>query len=218
MTNKLIITKDKSNTIYSYKFDDIYHSKHGSINEAKHVFIKNGLLSVKKNKLNILEVGFGTGLNALLTLIEAKKKSIKINYHAVELYPLSLVILKELNFCDLINIEKKIFERLHLKWEQASQINDYFTITKHNISVEKYFHKNIKYDIIYFDAFSPSKQTDIWEENILRKMHNLLKKNGSLVTYCAKGIIKRRMKKIGFNVIILDGPPGKREMIKAIKN
>ncbi len=218
MNNKLVITKDKSNTIYSCKFDDIYHSKHGSIDEANHVFIKHGLFASKKKKLNILEVGFGTGLNALLTLIEAKKKLIKINYHAVELYPLPWITLKNLNFCNLINIDNKIFEKLHLNWNEAIIMNDYFTIVKYHTSVEKYFNKKIKYDIIYFDAFSPSKQADIWEENILSRMYNILKENSFLVTYCAKGIIKRRLKKIGFDVICLQGPPGKREMIKAIKS
>ncbi len=218
MEHKLLITKDKSNTIYSYNFDDIYHSKHGAINEAHHVFIKNGLLSDTKNKKKILEIGFGSGLNAMLTLIEAEKKLMKVNYHAVELYPLNKNILDKLNFCSLIDVNSKIFEKLHQNWNKSLKINNYFTITKYHTSVETYVSKNNKYDIVYFDAFSPSKQSEIWEENILKKMYDLLKKDGFLVTYCAKGIIKRRMKKIGFNLLTLDGPPGKREMIKAKKN
>ena len=218
MEHKLLITKDKSNTIYSYNFDDIYHSKHGSINEAYHVFIKNGLLSDSKKKKEILEIGFGSGLNAMLTLIEAEKKLMKVNYHAVELYPLKKNILDKLNFCSLIDVNSKIFGKLHQNWNKSLKINNYFTITKYHTSVETYMSRNIKYDIIYFDAFSPSKQSEIWEENILKKMYDLLKKDGFLVTYCAKGIIKRRMKKIGFNLLTLDGPPGKREMIKAKKS
>ena len=218
MDNKLIITNDGSHSIFNTRINESYHSKHGAIVEAEHVFIRNGFSAVRKNKLNILEIGFGTGLNALLTYQKAIQRSIETNYHAIELYPVDRRYYMELNFANLIGLEQETLLRLHnANWEEKINISSYFTLTKNHTSLEGY-NTDLKFDIIYFDAFSPEKQPELWGENIFRKMNALLKDDGFLVTYCAKGIVKRTMKSVGFQIIVLDGPPGKRQMTRANKS
>ena len=213
----IITTNDGSHSIYSSKFKESYHSKHGSIVESKHVFINNGLLSINKKKIKILEIGFGTGLNALLTNYYCNNEKIKVDYHSIELYPLKTIFYNKLNFTKLIEISKSNFINLHeYKWNKTHITNDYFTITKHKIDAKEYQSK-IKFDIIYFDAFSPEKQPELWDIKIFKKMYQILNNNGFLVTYCAKGIVKRTMKDAGFNITVLDGPPGKRQMTRANK-
>jgi len=213
--NKIILTKDGSHSIYSSKFKESYHSLNGSISESQHVFIKNGLKTVYKKNINILEVGFGTGLNALLTIINNEKK--KINFHTVEKYPITLESYEKLNFSEKLRIEDNVLIDLHEKsWNKQHKINKYFTFYKHLTSVQK-LSINLKFDLIYYDAFSPRKDNEMWSFKTLSKMFNLLKDNGFLVTYCAQGEVKRTLKKIGFKVEILKGPLVKREMIKAIR-
>lgn len=217
MKKKLVITNDGSHSIYNSLINENYHSKHGAIVEAEHVFIKNGLLAENKKQFNILEIGFGTGLNALLTSQKSKQKKININYHAIELYPLTKEYYAKLNYSDLIGEEKSTFLMLHeCKWEQENNINDYFNLTKNKTGVKEYFSNTI-FDIIYFDAFSPEKQPELWNKHIFENMYKLLKKDGFLITYCAKGKVKRTMKSVGFKIIVLDGPPGKRQMTRANK-
>ena len=218
MESKIVITNDGSHSIFNAKINECYHSKHGAIVEAEHVFIRNGFSVFNKPEINILEIGFGTGLNALLTSKEAKDKAIQVNYHAIELYPINKDIYMQLNFADLIGIEREILSKLHnCSWKKQNNINSYFNLKKHHISIEKY-ETNLKFDVIYFDAFSPEKQPELWEENIFKKMYGFLKTNGFLVTYCAKGAVKRTMRKVGFEIIVLDGPPGKRQMTRAKKS
>lgn len=217
MENKLIITNDGSHSIFNPKIKECYHSRHGAIVEAEHVFIRNGFSSSNKSNLNILEVGFGTGLNALLTYQKAVQKSIKVNYHGIEAYPVKKENYKNLNFAELIGIEKEKLLILHsCNWQEKIKISTYFSLTKDHAKLEDY-NSNIKFDIIYFDAFSPDKQPEIWDEFIFNKMYALLEKDGFLVTYCAKGAVKRTMKKVGFEVVVLDGPPGKRQMTRGNK-
>lgn len=217
MRKKIIITNDGSHSIFNHHINEAYHSKHGSILEAEHVFIKNGFSTVSKNNLNILEVGFGTGLNALLTYQKANQKGVNVNYHTIEKHPINKEIYSKLNFTDLIGLEKKDLANLHnCSWEETHKINTYFSLTKNHISLEKY-NTDIKFDIIYFDAFSPERQPELWDEIIFKKAHLFLKDHAFLVTYCAKGIVKRTLTSVGFNITVLDGPPGKREMIKANK-
>ena len=217
MENKLIITNDGSHSIFNTKINECYHSRHGAIVEAEHVFIKNGFSAINKSQITILEVGFGTGLNALLTYQKAIHKSIKVNYHAIEAYPIKKENYKNLNFTDLIGLEKEQLLLLHsCIWEQKNEISSYFSLLKNKTTLEKY-NSNIKFDIIYFDAFSPEKQPELWSKIIFNKMHTHLKKDGFLVTYCAKGSVKRTMKTVGFEVIALDGPPGKRQMTRGNK-
>ena len=218
MNNKIVITNDGSHSIFNPEINETYHSKHGAIVEAEHVFIKNGFSKANKNELNILEIGFGTGLNALLTSQKAVQKSITVNYHTMELYPVPKENYTQLNFTDLIGLEKESLLNLHeTPWEEECKINEFFSLNKSKSDLEHYT-SNTKFDIIYFDAFSPEKQPELWTEIIFKKMYNYLKEDGFLVTYCAKGVVKRTMKSVGFDVIALDGPPGKRQMTRADKN
>ena len=217
MTNKLVITNDGSHSIFNPEVNETYHSKHGAIVEAEYVFIKNGLLAENKKQFSILEVGFGTGLNALLTAQKAQQKKIAINYHGIELYTVPKESYIQLNFTELIGEEKSKLLQLHeCEWEKEHVINNFFKLTKNEINLENYTSKN-KFDIIYFDAFSPEKQPELWTSEIFRNMYDLLKEDGFLVTYCAKGVVKRTMKAVGFEIIVLDGPPGKRQMTRANK-
>jgi tRNA U34 5-methylaminomethyl-2-thiouridine-forming methyltransferase MnmC len=218
MDSKIVITNDGSHTIFNHKINECYHSKHGAIVEAEHVFIRNGFSSANKSKLNILEVGFGTGLNALLTYQKAVQRSIEVNYQTIELFPVKEENYTKLNFADLIGLEKEELLDIHsCPWEAINNINHYFRLTKKHISLQDYKSK-MTFDIIYFDAFSPEKQPELWNESILRKMHKLLNNDGFLVTYCAKGAVKRTMKTVGFEVLVLDGPPGKRQMTRGNKS
>ena len=217
MTNKLVITNDGSHSIFNPEVNETYHSKHGAIVEAEYVFIKNGLLVENKKKINILEIGFGTGLNALLTAQKAQQKKIDINYHGIELYPVPKESYSQLNFTELIGEKKSKLLQLHeCNWEEEHVINNFFKLTKNEIALENYTSKT-KFDIIYFDAFSPEKQAELWTAEVFQNMYNLLNKDGFLVTYCAKGVVKRTMKAVGFEIIVLDGPPGKRQMTRANK-
>ncbi len=217
MKNKIVITNDGSHSVFNSKINECYHSRHGSIVEAEHVFIRNGFSIVSNKQISILEIGLGTGLNALLTQHKAITKKINVFYHAIELFPIKKEIYTKLNFPELIGINQKELLMIHdCEWEMENRINEYFNIKKECISLE-YFDTDIKYDIIYFDAFSPEKQPELWNKEIFIKMFNCLKNDGFLVTYCAKGIVKRTMKEVGFHVEVLDGPPGKRQMTKANK-
>ncbi len=218
MGNNLVITNDGSHSIFNPEINETYHSKHGAIVEAEHVFIKNGLLAENKKQFNILEVGFGTGLNALLTAQKARQKKISVNYHGIELYPVETANYIQLNFCELIGADNSELLKLHeCNWETGNKIHDFFKLTKNKIALEDYT-SNAKFDIIYFDAFSPEKQPQLWTAEIFKNMHNLLKEDGFLVTYCAKGVVKRTMKEVGFEIVVLDGPPGKRQMTRANKS
>ena len=219
------LTSDGSHTIYSETFASSYHSNHGAIQESKHVFIDAGLnyLAEKSiKKLDVLEIGFGSGLNAFLTLIEARNKSLDINYHGIELYPLALEIVKTLNYPDLLNVseQKNLFIDLHS-----------FPNTSHKISLNEanYFEMNLRiedlekinfghqYNLVYLDAFAPSSQPQFWEKDFLRNIYDAMFPNAILVTYCAKGAFKRNLKEIGFSVESIPGPKGKREITRACK-
>ena len=213
--NNIVSTNDGSATFFSDNFEETYHSRHGARSESLHVFITNGVnFFSNKTHLNILEMGFGTGLNALLTLQENKNQI--INYHTVEKYPLSFN--QYCSFKASLNYdEQQQYESLvSAKWNTATQINSYFNLIKYHVCIEK-FNINSGYDIVFFDAFSPKKQPELWDPVILNKMYDCLNKEGILVTYCAKGQVKRDLASIGFNVETLPGPPGKREMIRAIR-
>lgn len=230
MKRKIITTSDGSKTIQIEDWNEQYHSIHGAIQEANHVFLKHGLLFYTKllsgspkiypegRSISILEIGFGTGLNAFLTLIEAEKLKLNINYVGVEAYPVQLKEIEQLNYVELISKEhKSVFEKMHnVSWEVQHQISTSFILEKQ----EKFF-KEIKdidtFDIIYFDAFGARVQPDLWTEDIFKIMFNTLKANGILVTYSAKGSVRRAMQTVGFTVEKLPGPPGKREMLRAQK-
>lgn len=219
MKREVIQTLDGSTTIHLQEWDECYHSRHGAIQEAQHVFIKNGLSLFKDNTISILEIGFGTGLNAFITFLEAQKKNQSINYVGVEAYPVSPKELELMNYVSELNVidKKNIFEKMHeSNWEEEIVFGDSFLLTK-----RKQFFEDIvdldKFDLIYFDAFGYRVQPELWSTAIFKKMYDALKPKGILVTYAARGVVKRSMMEVGFKVEKLQGPPGKREMFRAIK-
>lgn len=223
MQRKIITTADGSKTIHLPDWDEQYHSKHGAVQEAVHVFIKTGLHHVHQEQvlknISILEIGFGTGLNAYLTFLEAAKLDIDIDYVGVEAYPVNTEEISVLNYPKVI-IDKEqdgLFDALHSTgWETKHQVTDLFTLTK-----RKQFFKDIEdvntYNLIYFDAFGARVQPELWTEAIFGIMYKALKSKGILVTYSAKGSVRRAMQAVGFTVERLPGPPGKREMLRATK-
>jgi len=214
---KIQNTNDESHTILNSETNETYHSNHGAISESIHVFINNGLLSIKKKQLDVLEVGFGTGLNTFLSLIESNKKSIKLNYHAIDPNIIDISVIEKLNYHTFYNVKKNKFLKIHTtNWNKTVKICNNFNLTKHHTKLED-FDLLFKFDLIYFDAFSPRKQPELWTENIFILLYKKLYNKGILVSYCAKGSVKRLLQKVGFKVMTLKGPPGKREMIKAIK-
>lgn len=223
MERKIIKTDDGSVTIHLPEWDEQYHSKHGAVQEARHVFLKMGLyyFQEKENreKIAILEIGFGTGLNAFLTLIEAEKLDLKIHYTGVEAYPVSSEEIKQLNYPEAANSESYAseFQKMHeVSWEKETAISSHFDLTKKEMKFEE-ITAEVNFDLIYFDAFGARVQPDLWTEDIFHIMFKALRQNGVLVTYAAKGSVRRAMISCGFLVEKLPGPPGKREMLRAVK-
>jgi tRNA U34 5-methylaminomethyl-2-thiouridine-forming methyltransferase MnmC len=219
LERKVIITADGSSTIYLPEWDENYHSKHGAIQEAKHVFIKHGLSLFSESRISILEIGFGTGLNTFITFLEAPKFNLEIDYVGVEAYPVSFEEIGKLNYVSELNSSEfePVFSEIHKqKWEIKNKISPVFTLTKRNKLFSEISDENT-YNLIYFDAFGARVQPELWTEEIFEIMYKSLKKGGVLVTYSAKGSVRRAMQKVGFLVEKLPGPPGKREMLRAIK-
>ena len=220
MQREIIITSDGSTTIHLPEWNEQYHSKHGAIQEAYHVFIKNGLDHCKSyKKLSILEIGFGTGLNAFITFFESKKTNQQIHYVGVEAYPVAEKEVRKLNYISALEAEdeKSIFDSFHdYPWEEKQLISDHFTLIKR----QQFFHEidDIDdFDLIYFDAFGARVQPELWTVEIFKRMYDAIRYNGILVTYSAKGSVRRAMQEVGFTVERLPGPPGKREMLRAKK-
>ncbi|MFP4604087.1 MAG: tRNA (5-methylaminomethyl-2-thiouridine)(34)-methyltransferase MnmD [Bacteroidales bacterium] len=215
---KLIKTSDGSHTLYDPELKEHYHSINGAIQESMHVFINKGFHSIEKNPVRILEIGFGTGLNAVLTCAESKKYQRKVYYHAIEKYPLDNELINSLNYKQYLDSEgKDFFREIHKSnWGVRVDISPYFTIIKQKLDFIG-FDIQDTYDIIYFDAFAPDKQPEMWSAGNFHNLFCALTKKGVLVTYSAKGIIKRRLDHVGFHVEKLPGPPGKREMLRAEK-
>jgi tRNA U34 5-methylaminomethyl-2-thiouridine-forming methyltransferase MnmC len=217
---EIIKTLDGSTTIHLKEWDECYHSKHGAIQEAKHVFIKNGLSLFENKAISILEIGFGTGLNAFITFLETTQKPQYIDYVGVEAYPVEPEEVLAMNYVAELEADqyKGIFERMHeCEWNRKTEISANFSLTK-----RKQFFDEIDdfetFDLIYFDAFGYRVQPELWSTEIFQKMYNSLKPNGVLVTYAARGVVKRSMISVGFTVEKLAGPPGKREMFRATKS
>lgn len=219
MKRNIIQTRDGSTTIHIEEWDECYHSRFGAIQEAQHVFIKKGLSLFENKSVSILEIGFGTGLNAFITFLEYPKFNQKVNYVGVEAFPVSIEEASSMNYVAELNAEKDrfIFEKLHqCNWEEPNDLNEDFVFTK-----RKQFFADIddiqKFDLIYFDAFGYDVQPELWSVVIFKKMYEALKVNSVLVTYAARGIIKRNMIEAGFTVEKHEGAPGKREMFRARK-
>ena len=223
MERKIITTADGSVTIHLPEWNEQYHSKHGAIQEARHVFLKMGLYHLLEtnnlSEVSILEIGFGTGLNAFLTLLESENLNLKINYTGVEAYPVSAEEIKHLNYPQAAGVGNKtdLFQKLHdSDWEKERAISELFSLTKQQKKFSEITDFEL-YELIYFDAFGARVQPELWTEEIFNLMFKALKKGGLLVTYAAKGSVRRAMISAGFQVEKLPGPPGKREMLRAVK-
>lgn len=220
LKKEIVKTRDGSNTLFVPELDETYHSSHGAIQESLHVFIRNGLnFQSALNDISVLEVGFGTGLNAFLSFIESIQTNRKITYTTLEPYPLEWDVVSKLNYMDLIFNAKysDFYQKIHsCAWESFLEISSNFYIKKQKLKLQDVVFDN-EFDVIYFDAFAPRVQPDIWTEQIFASMYKALRLDGVLVTYCAKGSVKRALKHVGFELQSIPGPPGKREMSRAIK-
>lgn len=249
MEIELRLCEDGSHTLFSTISGECYHSIHGAYTESNHIFIQLGMLAHQKKNLNILEVGFGTGLNALLTATEAKLRGINVSYVGLEPFPISEELQQSLNYSAYI-LERKLneiskngdivsndghlmnagekmnaqwfnhlFNFLHQSdWSMSLKFEDYFLFEKRREGILEASLPENSFDVVYFDAFSPEVQAELWTPEVFEKCYKLLDNNGILVTYCAKGIVKRALKAVGFVVENLPGPPGKREITRAVKS
>lgn len=222
---EVLETQDGSSTILSSDFNVTYHSRFGAIQESEHVFINNGLLPLiqtSNEKIRIFEVGFGTGLNLLLTHLVTSQKSLSLNYTTLDIVPLDNTIVDQINYVSQLKIGAyyhNFFNKIHeLSWGSLHQLDQLTELKKELIDLIDYQPPTEYFNLIYFDAFAPTAQPELWEENVLEKIYQSMSVGGILVTYCAKGSVKRIFKNLGGQVESLAGPPGKREMIRVIKN
>ena len=219
MERKIIITEDGSSTIYLPKLEEHYHSVYGAIQEAKHVFINSGLSLFSDKEISILEIGFGTGLNSFITFLEAQKLNLTVDYVGIEAYPVVSEEIRKLNYVselDAIEFSGAFVKMHQQEWEIKKKISDSFSLTKRKQFFSEINDKNA-FNLIYFDAFGAQVQPELWTEAIFKLMYLALKKDGILVTYSAKGSVRRAMQSVGFIVERLPGPPGKREMLRGKK-
>ncbi len=214
-------TADGSNTLFSEQYGVPYHSRHGAVTESAHVFINAGLRykAAVQPAIAILETGLGSGLNAFMTLLEAERRNLTVRYTALELFPLLAAAAAELDYAATLQAAERQSDFLALhttEWDQPLQLGDHFCFEKKQAPIESFCQPN-SFDLIYYDAFAPQAQPELWSAEIMSRMFVSLKMEGTLVTYCAQGEFKRNLKKAGFLVEALKGPPGKREMTRAIK-
>lgn len=221
MLHQIVHTADGSSTIFIPELNEQYHSLKGALTESEYVYIEKGFSFQQKKKLTVFEVGFGTGLNCLLTAIKAKKQEKITHYISVEKYPLTNEILSKLNYGQLISKEAEIiFDKIHAcSWNEKNQISDYFSLTKIKTDLVTHAQKFAqKFDVVYFDAFGPDKQPEIWKPEIFSKIYEECFPGCVFVTYSAKGEVRRNLSQIGFAMERLPGPPGKKQMLRGIKN
>lgn len=212
------MTGDGSHTLFDDKTGESYHSVHGAIQESEHVFIRAGLDLFKDSQtaVHIFEVGFGTGLNASLAYRWAETKNILIEYQSVELYPVSLEVAVRLNYPPLLNMDKQVFYKMHQCGNEKTDISGYFTLQKYSMSLQEIRLPDNTFDVVFFDAFSPGTQPEMWTEEIFGKMASAMKREGVITTYSTKGTVKRALKASGFTIEKLPGPPGKREILRGV--
>lgn len=219
---RIVKTADGSHTLELVGIDEHYHSTFGAVQESMHVFIRNGFHSLlgKAGSVNILEIGFGTGLNALLTLLESQKMNLQVYYLTLEPFPLKREEYKVLNYAALLNQSglQETFLKFHeSEWEKDIVINLGFVFRKEMSGLAEMSFLINFFDLVYFDAFGPDTQPELWEQPLFEKVYKAMNPGGILTTYCAKGIVRRAMRASGFHVEKLPGPPGKREMTRAGK-
>lgn len=224
MSLQIIQTKDGSSSIFNSDLNEPYHSIHGAIQESRHVFIKNGLdylfQKSQPDSISVFEVGLGTGLNALLSLAFAIQNRVKIHYSSIEAFPIDSALAAQLNYPAHIELENSFdyFQKIHSSaWNEKKSLHHYFDLLKIQQTLQSFTFDQNKYGLLFFDAFAPEKQPEMWQMNVLKKVTDALKPNGLLVTYCAKGQLRRDLLSLNLKVEKLPGPPGKREMIRAIK-
>ena len=220
MKRVVVHTADGSTSIHLPEWNESYHSKHGAIQEAQHVFIKNGLDLFQNQTISILEIGFGTGLNAFITLLEAPKRQLITEYTGVEAYPVLAEEWQHMNYVTELHADEQapLFDQMHSSaWEQEIVITPSFSLCKRQQRIQDIAYQN-QFDLIYFDAFGYRVQPELWSDAIFQSMFAALKQNGILVTYAATGAVRRSMLAAGFTVEKLAGPPGKREMLRATKH
>jgi len=220
-TIRIITTEDGSHSLLNEQLNETYHSVHGAVQESLHVFIKHGLdystEYLRKPVIHILEIGFGTGLNALLTLQKIFGKDLNIHYTTIETFPVEEDVWRKLNYADS-EISIEWFDKLHhAQWNEWIDVTQNFRIRKLRTTLQEIELEQNYFDLIYFDAFAPNKQPELWELIMLKKVADSMKPSGVFVTYCAIGQVKRDLKNSGLQVEALQGPPGKREMVRAIK-
>ena len=217
---KLEQTADGSYTLYVPELDEHYHSVKGALTESQHIFIDMGLKHSSVTSPHILEIGLGTGLNCVLTLLEAKESQRHVYYTGIERYPLNEEIIHKLNYPSIIGkeCEEDYFAIHQAPWEKDVCLSPWFTLHKMEGDFTHYSFEQ-KYDIIYFDAFAPEKQPEMWEQSLFNNLYQVLNEGGILTTYCAKGVVRRMLQTAGFKVERLPGPPGgKREILRATKS
>jgi len=220
LKREIVQTEDGSHTLFVPELNENYHSIHGARQEAEHIFIKEALqfASQLKTHLNVLEIGFGTGLNAYLTLLFAQKHDIHIRYFGIEKYPIQEKEYSLLNYAENDGQFYSDFLQLHqAAWENEARIHDSFLLKKEQADFRKMQLPVDFFDVVYFDAFGPDVQADLWSEEVFRIIYQSMKSGGVLTTYSVKGVVRRAMKSVGFKVEKIPGPPGKREMSRAIK-
>ncbi|NNL80024.1 MAG: tRNA (5-methylaminomethyl-2-thiouridine)(34)-methyltransferase MnmD [Flavobacteriaceae bacterium] len=221
MKRQIVITGDGSATIQIEDWKEQYHSMHGAIQESEHVFINSGLKQclniIDSDPIKILEFGFGTGLNALLTFQEIERHTIDVEYTTIEAYPISEEEIAALNYSDLLGMGSDVLLSFHnAEWEKDVKLSPSFTLRKTKSHFQS-FHSEDRFTLVYYDAFGARVQPELWERSIFEKIYNLLEVDGILVTYSSKGSVRRAMEDIGFKVERLKGPPGKRHMLRASK-
>jgi tRNA U34 5-methylaminomethyl-2-thiouridine-forming methyltransferase MnmC len=213
-------TADGSNTLYLPDLDETYHSSHGAVQEAMHVFIEHGLKYVYAQggkEIRIFEMGFGTGLNALLTAQWSKSLNLPVAYIGIELHPVPDEIWQNMEYVQVF-LEKQDYAKImSAAWEKRVEIHPFFQLKKIEMDI-LLFQASEQVDLIYYDAFGPRAQSEMWDIPVLSKMYDLLKPGGYFITYCAQGQMKRNLKSLGFSLEALPGPPGKREITRARKN
>ncbi len=213
-------TADGVATLYIPQMDEHYHSVKGALTEAQHVYIESALGATTSPHVSLLEMGFGTGLNAFLTLLEAEKQRRTVRYTTLELYPLPLETVMQLGYAEAIASEAApLFEAIHrCEWGKEVAITPYFTLCKQQVDLLDFRSDEATIDVVYFDAFAPEKQPELWSETLFATLYNQMSNGGVLTTYCAKGEVRRRLQRAGFTVERLAGPPnGKREILRATK-
>ncbi len=215
----MTLSEDGSHTLFVPSLDEHYHSMHGAIQESLHVYIHAGFDQCTKREVNLLEIGFGTGLNAFLTLLHAEEVGKTVHYTTLEKYPLDIEQVRELNYGDLIApTQKELFMELHeTPWDEWVEMTPQFRLKKVRQDVTRLeeFLPNTLFDVIYFDPFAPEKQPEMWTNKLFKRIYALSNPGAVLTTYCAKGAVRRMLQEIGYHVERLPGPLGKREILRA---